>query len=295
MTGVGVVVIGRNEGLRLDACLASVVPQFDHVVYVDSGSVDDSIALARTHGATVVSLDPGTPYTAARARNAGFARLMQSVPDLTFVQFVDGDCELLRGWRADAIAFLDATPGAAVVCGRRRERYPEASVYNQLCDHEWNTPVGVAESCGGDSLMRVSAFAEAGGFSPGLIAGEEPDLCHRIRQQGWTIHRIDSDMTIHDAAMTRFVQWWQRNRRSGYAYAEALARRGRGNRRMLNGVVSNVFWAMPMAWPLWPWLWWRIHHRRGALYATFVTLGKLPQCHGQVDYWIRRKSLIEYK
>ena len=295
MTGVGAVVIGRNEGARLARCLASVRAQFDHVVYVDSGSTDDSIALATAHGVVAVALDTGTPFTAARARNAGFDALLRAMPALAFVQFIDGDCELQCGWRAEAILFLDRHPRVAVVCGRRRERHPEASVYNRLCDHEWDTPVGPTDFCGGDAMMRVAAFAQVGGFCPTLIAGEEPDLCHRLRRDGWTIHRIDRDMTTHDAAMTRIGQWWQRNRRGGYACAEALARRGHGDRAMLRDVISNLLWAMPVTWPLWPWLWWRIRRRRGSLYATFVTLGKLPQCHGQLDYWVRRTALIEYK
>jgi glycosyltransferase involved in cell wall biosynthesis len=295
MTGIGAVVIGRNEGVRLDTCLRSVRAQFQHIVYVDSGSIDGSVARATLHGVPVVQLDPALPFTAARARNAGFACLRRSLPDLAFVQFVDGDCELVAGWCDDARGFLAATPGAAVVCGRRRERHPDASRYNRLCDYEWDTPIGVADTCGGDALYRAAAFAAAGGFSEDLIAGEEPDLCHRIRMGGGTIHRIDRDMTIHDAAMTDFLQWWQRNRRSGYASAEALARRGRGNPRMLRQVASNLFWAIPLIWPLWPLLWWRILRRRGSLYATFATLGKIPHCHGQLDYWSRRRSLIEYK
>lgn len=295
MTAVGAVIIGRNEGSRLATCLRSVAAQFDTIVYVDSGSTDDSVALATALGVIVVRLDPATPFTAARARNAGFARLHRLLPDLAYVQFIDGDCELVADWARHALAFLSSTPSAAVVCGRRRERHPDATPYNRLCDHEWNTPIGIAATCGGDSMMRASTFTAAGGFTDDLIAGEEPDLCHRIRMAGSTIHRIDREMTIHDAAITRFAQWWQRNRRSGYAVAEALARRGHGNRTMWWTVASNVLWSVPLAWPLWPLLWWRIMRRRGPFYATYTTLAKIPHCHGQVDYWSSRSSLIEYK
>lgn len=296
MTRVGAVVIGRNEGARLAACLASVQARMHPVIYVDSGSHDDSVALARRYGVEVVELDARTPFTAARARNAGFARLRAMLPDIAYVQFVDGDCELDPAWLAPALDFLLATPKAAVVCGRRRERHPGASFYNRLCDYEWDTPVGVADTCGGDALIRVEAFEAAGSFAETLIAGEEPDLCYRIRNAGWTIHRIGHDMTVHDAALMRFGQWWQRNRRSGYACAEALARRGRGDLPMLRSVVSNVVWALPISWPFWPLLWWRVLPRRGALYATFITLGKLPHCQGQFEYWFNRtRRLIEYK
>src|SRR5664280_804375 len=49
-------------------------------------------------------------------------------------------------------AFLDLHKNLAVVCGRRRERNPDASIYNRLCDLEWDTPIGETLSCGGDSL-----------------------------------------------------------------------------------------------------------------------------------------------
>jgi len=301
MTTVGVVAIGRNEGERLKRCLLSIRGQADRVVYVDSGSTDGSAELARDLGAVVVDLDMTIPFTAARARNEGYARLRELVPELELVQFVDGDCELDARWIETARAHLREHPKAAVVCGRRRERFPEASVYNRLCDIEWDTPVGRTAACGGDALVRTAAFDEVGGYDPAIIAGEEPDMCYRMRDRGWEIWRIDAEMTLHDAAMTRFSQWWTRNVRSGHASAEALQRRGLGDRGYLKRVASNVVWSMPPAWPLWPVLWWRIYRRRpDAAYASFLVLGKLPHLQGQLKFWRDRAhgetgKIIEYK
>ena len=86
---VAAVVIGRNEGARLVASLASL-GGVGRVVYVDSGSTDNSLQAARVHGAQVVALDMSRPFTAARARNAGTAALDDPAP--AFVQFLDGDC-----------------------------------------------------------------------------------------------------------------------------------------------------------------------------------------------------------
>lgn len=291
----GFVVIGRNEGERLRACLKSVCAVGARAVYVDSGSHDDSVALARSFELPVVELDPATPFTAARARNAGVAWLADHAAAIGFIHFIDGDCELVPDWFAAAHEALEADPTVGAVCGRRRERYPGASPYNWLCDDEWNTPIGLAETCGGDALFRVAAFRAGQGFSSELIAGEEPDLCHRVRAAGWRIRRIDHEMTVHDAAMTRFAQWWQRNRRSGYATAEALARRGRRNPHMWREVLSNLVWALPVAWPFWPILWLRVWHKGGAVKASFITLGKLPHLQGQIDFWRSRRRLIEYK
>lgn len=223
---VGVVVIGRNEGERLKLCLRAAVAQARTVVYVDSGSTDGSVDFARWLGVEVVELDLSIPFTAARARNAGFECLVAVVPDVAFVQFVDGDCELVEGYVAQAIAAFENNEKRGVVSGRRRERHRDASLYNRLCDMEWDTPIGEAKSCHGDAMIRRSAFEQAGKFDETMIAGEEPELCVRLRAMGWTLERIDAEMTLHDAAMTRFSQWWKRHVRAGHAYAEGADKHG---------------------------------------------------------------------
>ncbi|WP_108514953.1 glycosyltransferase family 2 protein [Bradyrhizobium algeriense] len=214
----GVVAIGRNEGERLKRCLASA-SEAELIVYVDSGSTDGSVQWARSRGVTVVALDMSRAFTAARARNAGFARLKQLAPHLNYVQFVDGDCELVKEWPHRAVEFLQAHDEVCAVFGRRRERYPDRSIYNRICDDEWNVPVGIARACGGDVMMRRQALEKVGGYREDFIAGEEPELCVRLRSVGWKIWRIDHEMTLHDAAITRFGQWWLRMVRSGYAFA----------------------------------------------------------------------------
>ena len=211
---IGAVAIGRNEGERLRRCLQSLRNLGHTVVYVDSGSTDHSAALAAALDCDVVILDPSRPFTAAAARNAGFSRLIEIAPGCEFVQFVDGDCEVVDGWIASASAFLTQNQDYAVACGRRRERYPENSLYNQVCDFEWNTPVGEVEACGGDALMRVDVVRGIGGFDAALIAGEEPELCSRLRKAGWRIMRLDVEMTLHDANITHLSQWWRRTMRA---------------------------------------------------------------------------------
>lgn len=242
---VGVVAIGRNEGERLVGCLNSVASTDAVVVYVDSGSSDGSPERARDLGAHVVPLDLSISFTAARARNEGFRALAQLAPDVRYVQFVDGDCELVSGWLAAAMAFLEEHADVAVVCGRRRERYPEASIYNRLCDFEWDTPIGDAKACGGDAMLRADAFIQASGFRETLIAGEEPELCVRLRALGWKVHRVDREMTLHDAAMTRFSQWWKRSVRAGYAFAEGAHLHGAApERHWLREYRRAMFWGL---------------------------------------------------
>jgi glycosyltransferase involved in cell wall biosynthesis len=321
---VAVVAIGRNEGDRLRRCFDAIPPEVRRIVYVDSASTDDSVAQARSRGIDVVRLDMSIPFTAARARNAGLEWLRAHEPDLEFVQVLDGDCALAAGWMEAALEELRRAPRLAVVCGRRRETRPEASPYNRLCDLEWNTPVGEAASCGGDALARTAALAEVGGYDGDLIAGEEPELCARLRARGWTIRRIDHDMTFHDAAMTRFGQWWRRAQRAGHAYAEVSAIHAGLWRREVRsslawglafpavavgaGVLTHGIGLLLLA--AYPVQWVRILLRRrsargdslrdGALYAAFCLLAKVPESTGALKHWWnrrggRRTRLIEYK
>jgi len=243
---LGVVVIGRNEGERLRRSLESLARHApgSPIVYVDSGSTDGSMQLATTMDCAAISLDLAVAFTAARARNTGADWLLGQHPDIDFVFFLDGDCELSPGFLDAAIGTMD-DGAVAVVCGRRRERWPDRSIFNRLIDIEWDTPVGEARACGGDALIRAKAFRDAGGYDPGIIAGEEPELCLRLRRAGWKILRIDHEMALHDAAMTRFGQWWRRAVRSGHGYTEGAWRYGLGPERYnLRELVSILAWSL---------------------------------------------------
>lgn len=314
-----IVIIGRNEGARFRACLASVGESFSRVIYVDSGSTDGSVEAAEAAGAEVVHLDMRRPFTAARARNAGLERLADGGTLPAFVQFLDGDCVLLPGWAGAAADFLRGTPAAAFVCGRLRERFPEATLYNRLADLEWAGGSGRVAACGGIAMGRTGAILAAGGFNPDLIAGEEPELCLRLRQAGWEIWRLEDDMALHDIAMTRFGQWWQRTRRGGYTYAEGAAMHGRTpERHKLRELKSALAWGLVLplallagALALTPWILAGLLvyplqvlrlHRRGLplVQALFLTLGKFPEAQGALTYAWRRLTrrdarLIEYK
>lgn len=330
---VGVVVIGRNEGERLLRCLQSVLSSTidpSRVIYVDSGSTDASPDAARSRGITAVDLDTTTPFTAARARNAGLDRLCCDHPDAAFVQFVDGDCELAADWLSTASAALEQRDDLAVVFGRLRERRRDANAYHRLCDIEWDaTPIGDdATGSGGNAMMRVSALQQVGPFNPMIIAAEDSELCARLRLANYKIARLDAEMGTHDAAMNRFSQWWRRMTRAGHGFAENAALHGRTPlRHWLKETRSNWAWGtiLPLAaeilcWPTrglsfaaaglaYVMLFLKIRHsarRRGlsptdaSLYARFSTLAKFPLAIGQTRYWInrwrgRQQPIIEYK
>jgi glycosyltransferase involved in cell wall biosynthesis len=323
---LGVVVIGRNEGERLVRCLESVRNQAACVIYVDSGSTDGSVEIARSLADSVVELDMRRPFTAARARNEGFQRLLEIQAELDYVFFVDGDCEVIGGWLVTATRFLSEHPEFAIVWGLRRERFPQKSIYNLLCDIEWQDyPSGEVRACGGDAVARVNAIRAVKGYRADLICGEEPEMCVRLRQAGWRIFRLQSPMTLHDAAIYRFGQWWKRSLRAGYGFAQGAALHGAPPER--HGILET---RRSWVWGLWiplaavlliPFFgWWsaivfvaypiqvirlsargnRRSARENWSRAVALVLSKFPEMLGQLKFHLDRlrraqSRLIEYK
>lgn len=319
----GAIVIGRNEGERLRRCLRSLSAAAA-LVYVDSGSTDGSAKWALGQGVEVIDLDITLPFTAARARNAGFRRLQEIAPELGYVQFVDGDCELLSGWPKNAISFLEGHADVAAVAGRLHERNPEQSIYNWLCDREWDGPIGEVRATGGIVMMRANVFDAVGGYREDVIAAEDDELCIRMRQSGWRIWRLDCDMGFHDAAMARFAQWWQRAVRAGYAFAQVAHLHGgsperyfvwESRRAWFWGVlVPLICMAAGLWFGRWGWALWLIYPlhvlqklvrnkgrlRERALLALSHVLILFPQSWGQIKFmrdrlFRQQTRIIEYK
>lgn len=243
---IGFVAIGRNEGERLQNCLRSLNDNYSNapIVYVDSGSEDNSVSFARSLNCLIVELDMSKPFTAARARNEGWRHIIKIHPDLEFIHFLDGDCAIDAQWPQLALQYLEEHSDTAVVCGQRKELKPNDSIYNYFCDVEWNSPIGEAKACGGDALIRAAALQAVNGYNDKVIAGEEPEMCVRLRQKGWKIYRYDAIMTYHDAAMFKFSQWWKRTQRCGFAYALGASIHGADpERHWVAEKKRALFWA----------------------------------------------------
>ncbi len=327
---IGVVVIGRNEGERLRRCLTAPGIAGLTTVYVDSGSTDDSVEMARSLGVDVIELDPSRPFTAARGRNAGVEHLIAHHRHITLVQLLDGDTEITDDFISRAALEFVGHVTLGAVTGRLRERNRAGSKYNRLCDMEWNHQPGEVEAFSGNVLLRIDTFKDAGGYDESLIAGEDPELSLRVRRKGWTILSIDVPMGLHDADMHTFSQWWTRTTRTGHAFAEgAEMHKASGHYR--KEVRSIAFWAglLPAAiagsavlgfrkrfawWGLaglaiYPLQWWRVRGHRLAngdpgqdaqLYATHVMIGKFAELTGVVRYYLnrfsgRQQGLVEYR
>lgn len=320
MSTVAAVVIGRNEGARLERCLMSLVPQVDQIIYVDSGSSDNSVAFARSLGVGVVELDTTTPFTAARARNAGF----ETVRDADYVQFVDGDCGVVEYWIEKAQEALDNEPDIAIVTGWRSEIAPDASVYNGMAEVEWHRPAGDIAACGGDMMVRAEVFRAQGGFNAQVIASEDDEFCLRVGQAGHRVVRLPEQMTLHDSNIMHFSEWWKRTIRNGHGFAEVGRMHNPHFKRerqrvwvygailpglfvltlllrmwvvslLILGVYINSWWRTSKGLQQEGLSPWKARHQ-----AVFLTLSKIPNLVGMLTYHKRRMNgadatIIEYK
>jgi glycosyltransferase involved in cell wall biosynthesis len=323
------VVIGRNEGERLEQSLRSVRDAGLPLVYVDSGSSDGSPELARGLGVPVVDLDPVRPYSAARARNEGLEAALRRWPQIEYVQFLDGDCVLDPLFPAAAVATFKQEPDCAIVTGHLSERSPSGSAYHRLCAIEWRSPPGRIENfaaLGGIMAARVAMLKKVGGFNEQVIAGEDSELGVRMALARHSVIKIDQPMAVHDAHMHRFGEWWRRSVRAGHAFAQRYAMHGRTRfRDCRRELISAIFWggAVPAAvilllWPtrgisllllagygLLAWRVYRYYVRSGiaasdaALAARFMIYSKFANFLGILRYCMNRLrgrfQIIEYK
>jgi len=326
MNNVGVVVIGRNEGDRLKSCIKSLAIFELKIIYVDSNSTDDSVEFVTSQGFDAVELDMSIPFSAARARNEGYQYLLSHYGDIEYIQFVDGDCIVDQEWMPRAYQHLLDNPQLAAICGRRRERFPQATIYNALCDIEWDSPVGIVKATGGDFLCRAQALKDVNGFSPQVIAGEEPELGFRMREKGWKIERLDCDMTWHDANITQLSQWWKRHERGGHAYAHVCYLHGKKPEHYrVKDVAKILLWgllvplvivvftllfgkAMLLLALVYPLkivqIFFRNYRAMGVklslAYSASIVMEKFPQLKGVVGFYIKAClgktfNIIEYK
>jgi GT2 family glycosyltransferase len=178
--------------------------------------------------------------------------------------------------------------------------------------------VGETAAVGGIAVLRRAAVEAVGGYRDSLIAGEEPELCLRLRRAGWKICRLEAEMALHDIAMTQLSQWWRRARRHGHAIAEGAALHGAGPERYCRAEVRRaLIWGLgvpltallgtlvtPRAFLLvllWPAQVLRLRARGESwVQAFFLVLGKLPEAQGILGYYFTRgrtegPRIIEYK
>lgn len=192
---ISVVVIGKNEGMRLAYCLECVHQSLRHLsyelIYVDSRSTDGSLTLAKEHGAACYLLDE-------EATTAGLGRLVGTqIAKGEYLLFLDGDMLLQPGFVQQAMMVM-ASGNYDGACGIREDRYMKNGKVVSVCENYFGcTQLRIAPEFGGALFIKAEALARSGGWSGNTIACEEAELHARLLAHGCRIVELPILMFIH--------------------------------------------------------------------------------------------------
>ena len=196
--GLSVAIIARNEAHRIARCLQSVAFA-DQIVVLDSGSTDDTVAIARGLGADV-EVTPDWPGFGPQ-KNRALARCRYR-----WVLSIDADEQISDALAAEILQVLRAAPAEATVAGywlRRSSRYCGQVIRHGL----W----------GNDRVLRLFE-RQRGRFTDARV--HESLVC-----DGET--RVLEGILVHDSVDSP-EDARSKARRYAFLGAEALRARGRG-------------------------------------------------------------------
>ena len=196
---ISAIVIGRNEGERLDACMQSIRQALrflqHEIIYVDSRSGDDSIARAKANGARCYLLED-EHTTAGLGRFAGAKEAKGE-----YLLFLDGDMQLSSGFCEKAMMAM-AARDADGCTGIREDLYiKHGEIVGRNENYFGCTGERIVPEFGGALFIKKEALEKAGGWSPDTIACEEAELHARLRAAGCTILEIPTKMITHTDAV----------------------------------------------------------------------------------------------
>jgi glycosyltransferase involved in cell wall biosynthesis len=185
----------RYIGATLDAARQAGRGRFKEIVVVDNASTDNTAAVAREHGARVVS---ATKKGLTHARQAGYEA---TASDL--IAFIDADTLISARWFDIAEGVFGKRHDAVSLSGPRRY-FGTAWWRCWTLNAMWGmAPITYAAvGCmllGGNFIVRRSAIREIGGFDTQIeFYGEDTDLARRLSKIGKTIFRMD--FVVHASA-----------------------------------------------------------------------------------------------
>jgi O-antigen biosynthesis protein len=220
---ISVVVCSYNGAATIGDCCEALgaldYPDYE-VVVVDDGSSDATGEIAAGYGLRVIRTEN---RGLSSARNTGWREATGEI-----VAYTDDDAAPDRDWLHHlARSFLDgghagvggpnvAPPGAGRTA-RCVSNAPGNPTHVLLSDRE-------AEHIPGcNSAFRRDVLEAVGGFDPRFrVAGDDVDLCWRIRERGWTLGFSPAAMVFHRPRGSIAAYWRQQR---GYGRAEAQLER----------------------------------------------------------------------
>jgi GT2 family glycosyltransferase len=234
-----VIVTGRNVQNTLRACLSSIRNlEFSdrlHVIYVDGGSTDQSVQIAREFdNVEILTEQSGTP---AGGRNAGLAKARGEI-----CAFTDADCRVSSQWLERARTRLQ-DPAIGGVGGPLLP-VTLGSLESRLVYYGYSSPLGSAGSIQaavyenvrdarslslGNAIFKRDLLMQLGGFDTSLRFCEDYDLGARIRAAG--------QRTVYDPAVVVFHEY----DKTIHSFMERLFTYGRGRSDAMRRKNTTIF------------------------------------------------------
>jgi glycosyltransferase involved in cell wall biosynthesis len=246
------------------------------IVFVDNGSTDGTAEFLESQGVRVLR---HPELRVGALRNRGVA-----VTQGQYIAFADSDHEVDSNWLEEGVRVLDSEP-SVVACGSHYLA-PENGTWVQRA---WAIHRLRGAECkdvdwlaSGNLFVRRDAFLGVGGFNETLVAAEDVDLCHRLRDSGGTIRHDPAIASIHHGearTLRRFIkkEWWR-----GSSGIRAWVSQG----FPLREIPSLV-------WPLW-----HLFFSLIFLVVWFVAVWHLPKLHyiwvlfGIVILWVAPATFL---
>jgi len=218
MSTIAVICPAWNAAATIAETLASVRAQTrpaDALIVVDDGSDDDTAAIARRFGATVIHRQRGGP---AAALNAGIA-----AAGADLLAFIDAD-DL---WAADKLAIQTQVLGTDDAVFGQVDFFACPSMTAMEAERYVIPPAPLPAWLSGAMLIRRAAFDAAGPFDPAMGGAFFIDWCDRARHRGLSL-AMPAAVVLHRRIRPGSLSHRTTSRDAGYlAAAHAAIRRRR--------------------------------------------------------------------
>lgn len=193
-TPLSVCVIGRNEAANLPALFASLAPLRRRLpglelVFVDSASTDDSVAIARSFCDVIVRMPDAADACAALNRYWGTLACSGE-----YVLYLDGDMQLEAHFVTEVERLIDEGTVDGIV-GDYTDVFPDGGIRAKALGRRLRP--GPASHFGGAVVLRRATVLKVGNWNPRLFAWEENELYTRMVVHGHQVQYVARPMVRH--------------------------------------------------------------------------------------------------
>jgi N-acetylglucosaminyl-diphospho-decaprenol L-rhamnosyltransferase len=213
------IIVTYDSAHILPECLTALKAEDVARLVVDNASQDETVAVAKAHGADVLINDVNQGYGRANSQGVASARS-------EWVLVCNPDCVVQKGAVAALLKAATNYPEAGMLAPRimepdgrfffhSRSFLGQSVVKTSLLIADKAMPLPSGDVCapflsGACFLMRRALFTEMGGFDPQIfLFFEDDDLCRRLRDQGLALVHVHEALVHHARGASSAPKPWR--------------------------------------------------------------------------------------